>query len=134
MMEDPGNTPGQPQFQPAGRKWPALLGALTFLGSFAAGILLTILVIRAIPPKVAHPTEAYEGVGDAMMATYYLGIGAFLSFSVAFYLAIKIADLAGRPVAEVLMQKPRHRDHCESPRRLDAEVDEDIKDSTRYIP
>jgi hypothetical protein len=63
-------------------------GALAFAGSLFAGLVVTLLVVLAIPPEVPHPTEAYEGIGDALMAMFYFGIGAMLSLCVAFSVGI----------------------------------------------
>jgi hypothetical protein len=58
-------------------------GFLAFVGTLATGVLVTVLIVRAIPPEVPHPTEAHEGFGDAMMALVRFCFGAGLSFLVA---------------------------------------------------
>lgn len=76
---------------------PVLAGALAFLGSLGLGLALTVLVVRAIPPKVPNPTEAYEGFGDAVMASFELAVGAALSLVVSMIFAAAVAArVAGR--------------------------------------
>ena len=58
-------------------------GLLAFAGTLAAGVVVTVLIVRAIPPEVPHPTEAYEGFGDGMMALVRFCLGAGLSLIVA---------------------------------------------------
>lgn len=58
-------------------------GLLAFAGTLAAGLAVTLLIVRAIPPEVPHPTEAYEGFGDAMTALFRFYLGAVLSLLVA---------------------------------------------------
>ena len=70
-------------------------GLLAFAGSLLAGLVVTILIVRAIPPEMSHPTEAYEGFGDALLAMFRFVIGATLSVSVA----IVVGLLTGGQVA-----------------------------------
>jgi hypothetical protein len=58
-------------------------GLLAFAGTLAAGVAVTILIERAIPPEVPNPTEVYEGFGDWMSAVLRIFIGAGLSLVVA---------------------------------------------------
>jgi ABC-type Fe3+ transport system permease subunit len=60
-----------------------LRGALAFFVTLAVGLALTAFVIRSIPPTVPHPTETYEGFGDALIATLFLYAGAALSLLLA---------------------------------------------------
>jgi hypothetical protein len=52
---------------------------------------MTVLVVRAIPPEVPHPTEAYEGFGDAVTSLTYLFFGVVLSILVALFTGIFVA-------------------------------------------
>jgi hypothetical protein len=79
---DPGRQPPL-----VGCLWPTV----AFLGSLAFGLMVTVLVVRAIPPEAPHPTEAYEGFGDAVTALFGLFIGAVLSILVALFTAIFVA-------------------------------------------
>src|SRR5581483_5588079 len=56
----------------------AAAGLLAFAVTLAAGLVVTVLVVRAIPPEVPHPTEASGGFGDAMLALIRVYIGAGL--------------------------------------------------------
>lgn len=58
-------------------------GLLAFAATFVAGVAITILIARAIPPEVRNPTEAYEGIGDAMMTVFRFYAGVVLSLFVA---------------------------------------------------
>ena len=71
-------------------------GLLAFAGTLLAGLAVTIVIVRAIPPEAAHPTEAYEGFGDALMSLIRFVIGVTLSVSVA----IVVGLLTGQSVAQ----------------------------------
>ena len=71
-------------------------GLFAFAGSLVTGLVVTALIVRAIPPEVAHPTEAYEGFGDAIMAIFRFAVGAALSVCVAFVVGL----LTGERVAK----------------------------------
>ena len=60
-----------------------IAGVLAFLACWAIGVGVTILIVRAIPPEVPNPTEAYEGFGDYMLATIRFFVGAVVSFVAA---------------------------------------------------
>jgi flagellar biosynthesis protein FliR len=68
-----------------------LVPTVAFFGSLAFGLVVTVLVVRAIPPEVPHPTEAYEGFGDAVTTLFNLIIGAALSILAALFTAIFVA-------------------------------------------
>lgn len=70
------------------------VGFLAFAASLAAGLAATVLVISFIPPTVPHPTEAYEGVGDALMAQLYLAAGGGVSLLVASVVGMVAGDRA----------------------------------------
>jgi len=72
--------------QPGSFRWVRTLiySSLVFLVSLASGILITTLLILSIPLQVPHPTEAYEGIGDAMLITIVFNFGLILSFLFAF--------------------------------------------------
>jgi ABC-type Fe3+ transport system permease subunit len=73
-----------------------LAGALAFLGSLFLGLALTFLVVRAISPEHPHPTEAYEGFGDAMMALFHFAFGAVLSLIASMIVAGIVAAHVAR--------------------------------------
>jgi hypothetical protein len=84
--------PDLPNGQPArGRLWAMTAGLLTFLASRAAGVGITILVVRSIPPKVAHPTEVYEGIEDYFDALFRFGLGVVLSFGAAVVVGVVVS-------------------------------------------
>jgi hypothetical protein len=87
-MDDKRQLPG-PNWQPIafGCLWPVL----AFLGTLVLGLVVTVLVVRSIPPEVPHPTEAYEGFGDAVTAAIHLFIGTLLSFLIALIVACFVA-------------------------------------------
>lgn len=58
-------------------------GLFAFAGTLVAGIAVTVLIVRAIPPEVPNPTEAYEGIGDAMLAQFWFYLGGGVSLFVA---------------------------------------------------
>ena len=60
-----------------------VVGLLAFALTLATGLAVTILILLAIPPQVPHPTEAYEGFGDAVTALLRLILGASVSILVA---------------------------------------------------
>jgi uncharacterized membrane protein len=77
------------------RRWAvasAAAGLVACMGSLLVGLALTALVVWAIPPAVPHPTEAYEGIGDALMAQLCFGIGAALSLSMALVIGIVVGQ------------------------------------------
>jgi hypothetical protein len=74
----------------------ALAGVLAFLGSLAVGLVMTVIVVRSIPPTVPNPTEAYEGFGDYMMALFRFLFGALISFMVAVGVALVVAACVAR--------------------------------------
>jgi hypothetical protein len=86
-----GSESTAPRSSGAGCLWPVIAGLLAFLGSLVLGIALTVLVIRAIPPQVPNPTEAYEGFGDAMMAMLLFELGAGVSLMVAVLIGLAVA-------------------------------------------
>jgi hypothetical protein len=63
--------------------WAVTAGLLAFVGSWLGCVVIVVLAIRQIPPDVPHPTEAYEGFGDAMRAVFLFYLGVGLSFLVA---------------------------------------------------
>lgn len=69
---------------------PILAGFLGFLGSFVAGVVITVFIVWLIPPDVPHPTEAYEGFGDALRAMMIFGFGAVMSFIIAIPIGCQI--------------------------------------------
>jgi len=77
-------------------------GLLSFVGTLLVGLVVTILIIRAIPPDVPNPTEAYEGFGDAIKAMTYFGLGASLSLIIAGVVGMLVgewvASRQGEPV------------------------------------
>lgn len=66
-------------------------GLLAFVGSWVTGVVVTVLVIRQIPPEVPHPTEAYEGFGDAMRALVLFYLGAGMAFLVAVVVGVAVS-------------------------------------------
>jgi len=50
-------------------------------------LALTVVVVRSIPPLVPHPTEAYEGFGDALATECRLVAGGALSVMVSLVVA-----------------------------------------------
>ncbi len=71
---------------------PVVAGLLAFASSLAAGLALTLVAVRLIPPEVPNPTEAYEGIGDALTAAFYFGIGAVASLCAAFVIGLVIGE------------------------------------------
>lgn len=70
--------------------WAAGLVALA--GTLVAGVAVTVLVVRMIPPDVPNPTEAYEGFGDALAALVRFYAGAVLSFVAACVVGVVTGD------------------------------------------
>jgi hypothetical protein len=56
---------------------------LAFLGNWILGIVVTVLVIRQIPPEVPNPEEAYEGIGDYFRGQVLFNLGTYFSFIAA---------------------------------------------------
>ncbi|MGH7169693.1 MAG: hypothetical protein ACRELF_00775 [Gemmataceae bacterium] len=73
-----------------------LAGALAFLPCMAFGLVLTVLVVGAVPPKVPNPTEAYEGFGETMTAFFYLAVGAAISLLISTSVAAAVATRVRR--------------------------------------
>ena len=73
------------------RRRAVLAGTLAFLPCMGLGLVLTVLIVCTIPPKVPNPTEAYEGFGDAMMAIFYLAVGAAISLLLSTSVAAAVA-------------------------------------------
>ncbi len=71
--------------------WAVTAGLLAFFGSWIGGVVAVVLAIRQIPPDVPHPTEAYEGFGDAMRAVFLFYLGTGLSFLVATVVGMAIS-------------------------------------------
>jgi hypothetical protein len=71
--------------------WAIIAGFLAFLISLGILLGITILIVRAIPPRVPNPTEAYEGFGDAMIAGHYFLVGSLLSLPVAASIGATVA-------------------------------------------
>jgi hypothetical protein len=61
------------------------------VGTSALGLLVTVVVVRSVPPEVPHPTEAYEGFGDAVMAPFHMFVGVVVSILIALFTAILVA-------------------------------------------
>ena len=59
-----------------------IIAAATLL-TFVGGIATSFQIKLSVPPKVAYPTEVYEGFGDFADALYRLVIGVFLSLLAA---------------------------------------------------
>jgi len=76
-----------------------LAGLVAFGATLAAGVLVTYWVVRAIPPEVPHPTEAYEGFGDAMTAASRFFLGAGASFVFAAVIGFVVAAWVDYPKA-----------------------------------
>ena len=79
---------------PGGRLWPAAAGLLAFFASWAVGVGITILVIRALSPKVGHPAEANEGLDDFVTAMLRLALGIGVSFAVALVVGVVVSSRA----------------------------------------
>jgi hypothetical protein len=77
---------------PCGPPRGAALGVLAFLASWAVGIGITILIVRSIPPKVGHPTEAYEGFDDFVTSVFWFAIGVGVSFAVALVVGVVVSS------------------------------------------
>jgi hypothetical protein len=96
-------------------------GLLAFAGTLAAGLAVTVLIVRAIPPAVPNPTEAYEGFGDAMMAQFRFCMGAGLSLLVACITGCMTGDWAasrwgrGAGPNKLLQQTGHAIDGCSCP-------------------
>jgi hypothetical protein len=84
--------------------WPTL----AFVGTLALGLVVTVLVVRSMR-EVPHPTEAYEGFGDAAVALLRLLFGAGLSILIALFTGIFVAVRVGRKV-EAEQREPRVAD------------------------
>lgn len=69
-------------------------GFLAFAGTLVVGLALTILILCLIPRSVKHPTEAYEGIGDAIIAMLCLGFGAVISLCVALVVGLIAGERA----------------------------------------
>ena len=69
-------------------RWPAVAGALAFLGCFLLGLGLTTLAMRA--PESDRPIEANEGFGPAVDAIFWwiTGLVACLAVSLCASLAV----------------------------------------------
>jgi hypothetical protein len=73
--------------------WLRAIGAgmLTFLASWAAGIVATLLIIRSTLPAGPAPDDPTKGVGDAMMAVFWFYLGTALSFFGAVFVGYLVA-------------------------------------------
>lgn len=80
--------------RPTSRRWvwAVTTGILAFFASWAAGVAITILIVRAIPPEVPNPTEAYEGFGDAIMGVFRFYVGTLISFVVAVVTGLLVSN------------------------------------------
>jgi hypothetical protein len=78
-------------------------GLIAFICTFTAGVTVTVLIIRAIPPDEPNPTEAYEGFGDAVEALFRFFWGSGLSLLAAcvvgLYTVTSVARRWGVPCA-----------------------------------
>lgn len=61
----------------------AAAAIFAFASVFSTSMSIVFLVIWMIPPAVPHPTEAYEGIGDALILHAILTGGAVISFCLA---------------------------------------------------
>jgi hypothetical protein len=79
------------------------VGLFAFVGSWAAGLLATVVLVWAIAPEVPNPTEAYEGFGDAVRTLFLFGVGAVLSLCAALVIGLmageRVASRLARPAA-----------------------------------
>jgi hypothetical protein len=83
--------------QDAATSWPvvsAVSGLLAFAGTALVGFGLTVLILLVIPKQVPHPTEAHEGIGDALIAMAVLVAGGAVSLCVAAVVGIAVGSYA----------------------------------------
>jgi hypothetical protein len=73
--------------------WPgrALKGCLAFLATLTFGAVVTVVIIRAIPPEVPQPKGDFDGLGDYLRTLMILCVGATLSFTVSVAVGVVVA-------------------------------------------
>src|SRR5580704_9034432 len=107
-MVDPQHSilPPQPD-KLTGCLGPAVAGLVTYLVTAAAGLIVTVWIVRSIPPEVPNPTEAFEALGDAINAMFYFMAGLVVSQFVASGLAfVAAAAVASRSAKSLAVQRP----------------------------
>ena len=91
-------------------------GLLAFVATLAVGVVVTVVIVRVMPRQVPNPTEAYEGIGDALMAEAVLSLGAGLSFVAACIVGVVTGSwmtarwvTGGVPNPDIVSDANRHK-------------------------
>ena len=67
-------------------------GLLAFAGSLVLGLAATVLVIWLYLRSGPQPTEAHEGIGDALLALYFFYIAAAVWLCVAVSVGVVVGE------------------------------------------